>query len=246
MEQLQTELQEFMGGDAAIANAAWTSSLDYQKKKTKSEEDIKRVVNMLADLKHSTPFESVVMRFWIRMPIAIDRQFMTHRLQSPSGMSGRYRTMPSEYLDMPEDVKSICDKITEHTNNSVGYTLENRDIIYGIYDLQEVYYRTCEEANCMYKNSILIAKDLEKQNLLTNKEFKRFREFMRGMLPQHNMTERVTTMNLRSFANFQKLRNSEHAQEEIKYIAELMLKEVKNKNVAPIAIECLERNGWNI
>jgi thymidylate synthase ThyX len=60
------------------------------------------------------------------------------------------------------------------------------------------------------------------------------------------MTERVTIFNLRSFANYQKLRNSPHAQPEIRQVAQLMLEAVKEANICPIAIEALERNGWNI
>ena len=60
------------------------------------------------------------------------------------------------------------------------------------------------------------------------------------------MTERVTIMNLRSFTNYQKLRNSEHAQPEIQEVAKLMLEQVKLHKVSPIAIEFLEKNGWNL
>ena len=60
------------------------------------------------------------------------------------------------------------------------------------------------------------------------------------------MTERVTIINLRSFCNFMKLRNKPNAQPEIRYLAEQMLKEVKAKNVCPIAIEILEKNDWII
>jgi len=111
MDQIKVELQDFMGGDRAIAEAAWTSSKDNQNRTNRPEEDVARVVNMLADYKHSVPFESVIFRFWIRMPIAVDRQFMTHRIGSHSGMSGRYRTMPSEFLDVPKDVYNILSKV---------------------------------------------------------------------------------------------------------------------------------------
>lgn len=226
--QIKVELQDFMGDDRQIADAAWTSSLDYQKKQTRTDEDVRRVVNMLADAKHSTPFESVVLRFWIRMPIATDRQYMTHRLQSASGMSGRYRTMPSEYLAIPSDVNEIINKAT------IGR------------GLQFQYEYICRLANEHYKHIVNSMKEAEKNKIITNSEFKRAREFFRGILPQHNMTERVSIMNLRAFANFYKLRSKPDAQPEIRQVAELMLKAVKESNVAPIAIEALERNLWMI
>lgn len=232
MQQLKVELQDFFGSDRAIAEAAWTSSFDYEKKKTRSNEDVERVVKMLAEHRHSTPFESVVFRFWIKMPIAIDRQFMTHRIQSANGLSGRYRTMPSEFQKVPEDVYNIFLKVYGDHNLAAKHEVE--------------YEELCREANNWYKNEVTFFREQEKDGAITNNEFKRVREFLRGVLPQHNMTERVSIMNLRAFSNFQKLRNSEHAQPEIKQVAQLMLDEVKKSNVAPIAIEWLEKNNWNI
>lgn len=233
MSQLKVELQETMGSDNKIASAAWTSSLDYEAKKKRTDEDVKRVVTLLATEKHSTPFESVIFRFWIKMPIAIDRQFMTHRLQSASGMSGRYRTMPNQYLETTDDVDAIITKIQPHGH------LDDLDIF-------ESYYEICEKANAYYRKTLEYAKTAEKSGIIDNQEYKRLREFYRGVLPQHNMTERVSLMNLRAFCNFMKLRNKPNAQPEIRQIAELMLKEVKASNVCPIAIEVLEKNDWII
>jgi thymidylate synthase (FAD) len=228
--QIKVELQEVMGSDKAIANAAWTSSFDYEKKKARNEEDIKRVVNLLADEKHSVPFESVIFRFWMRLPIAIDRQLMTHRIASHSGMSGRYRTMPDEYLYIPDDINVLLDKV-DPTN---------------IYDPDLGYDSICTAANAQYKKAIELFKMHKDLGTITNDEYKRLREFYRGMLPQHNMTERVTVINLRSWANFYKLRSKPNAQKEIQTIADLMLKEIERVNPCPIALEALKRNNWSI
>jgi flavin-dependent thymidylate synthase len=234
MDQLKVELQESMGSDRSIAEAAWTSSIDYQKKKARTDEDVKRVLNMLADLKHSVPFESVVFRFWIKMPISTDRQHMTHRIASHSGMSGRYRTMPSEFQNVPKDVEDILNLAYVSDDNPSKAV---RNII-------GEYNQYCQDANAWYREIVEEFKEFQNQEIISNKQFKRVREFFRNVLPQGNMTERITVMNLRSFANYQFLRNSEHAQEEIEYIAKGMLAEVEKKNVCPIAIECLKRNGW--
>jgi flavin-dependent thymidylate synthase len=233
-DQIKVELQESMGNDRSISEAAWTSSIDYQKKKSRTDEDVARVVKMLAEKKHSVPFESVVFRFWMKIPIATDRQLMTHRIASHSGMSGRYRTMPSEFLAMSEDVSDILKKVTYEYDKHRGQEYIDK------------YFEKCEEANSEYKTLTLDLKEAEKDGLITNQEFKRVREFYRGILPQHNMTERVSVMNLRSFANFYKLRSKPDAQPEIRQVAELMLKAVKEANVCPIAIEWLEKNNWEL
>lgn len=229
MSQIKVELQEIMGNDRLIAEAAWTSSLDYQRKEARTDDDVKRVVEMLATAKHSVPFESVVLRFWMRIPIAIDRQLMTHRIASHSGMSGRYRTMPNEYLNIPEDCANIIEKLSP----------KKLDPIYE-------YHDHCDKANAYYQIMMADFKAAKDAGEITNAEYKRLREFWRGILPQHNMTERVTVINLRSLANFLKLRLKPDAQPEIQYVAKLMLEQLKTKNVAPIAIEWLEKNDWNI
>ncbi len=234
MKQIKVELQEFMGSDRKIAEAAWTSSLDKNLKEARTDEDIKRVINLLATEKHSVPFESVIFRFWIKTPIAIDRQLVVHRVASHSGMSGRYRTMPTEYLDIPDDVISITDKIDNYYFKQYGVKY------------RELYKQICSKANSEYSFIMAAIKDDKSRGVINNEEYKRLREFFRGMLPQHNMTERVTVINLRSWSNFYRLRSSSHAQPEIQYIASLMHAEIKAKNVCPIALEALEANNWQI
>lgn len=229
--QIKVELQNFMGTDKLIAETAWVSSNTYENKELKTDNDVERVIKMLVKDGHGTPFESVVMRFWIKMPIVTDRQHMTHRIASHNGLSGRYRTMPSEYFGPPSDIIQLIGG--DGKPGAWGYDLSDYDDI-------------CTKANNVYNEKILKFKEWEKQGLLTNKEYKRLREFFRGMLPQNNMTERITTINLRSFANYQRLRNSEHAQPEIREVAQQMLEQVKLKLVCPIAIQALEGNKWVI
>lgn len=158
-----------------------------------------------------------------------------------SGLSARYRTMPSEYFDLTDDVQEIIYKLPV-----VSSVETKKGTIYGDEDYMSSYYRACETSNNVYNFVVEVARKAQEDGAITNPEFKRLREFYRGVLPQHNMTERVTIMNLRSFANFQKLRNSEHAQPEIRYLAQLMLEEVEKSNVAPVAIEWLKKNNWSL
>lgn len=235
-DQIKVELQDAMGDDRSIAEAAWTSSMALERKADRTDADIARVVQMLIKDKHASPIESVVFRFWIKMPIAIDRQHMTHRLASHNGMSGRYRTMPNEFLQMPDDVRTISEKAIK---GLIGPSEEVNKLIYE-------YQHHCTTANIYYNKITNLFKEAKTINLINNDEYKRLREFYRGVLPQHNMTERVTVINLRSFANYQKLRNSGYAQPEIKDVAEKMLKAVEEANICPIALTALKECSWNI
>ena len=217
MEQIEVELQEWMGSDRSIADAAWTSTYSKGKKEARSDEDVARVVKLLANECHGVPFETVVLRFWMKIPIFVDRQLVKHRIASHSGASGRYKTVMDEFLEIPDDVRAILAKFD-------GTAVE---------DLEEIM----EECNQIYQGIVQQAKKGKEDNKITNAEYKRAREIVRGILPQANMTETVFTLNLRSFANFQKLRNSEHAQPELKKVAELMLDLVQKADVAPIALQ---------
>lgn len=230
MSKILVELQEVMGSDLSIANAAWTSTYDKNKREDKYDdpEKISKIVRQLIMDGHGTPIESVILRFWIRMPIFTDRQHMTHRVASHNGLSGRYRTMPEDFFALPADVNDIINKAT------VGGGLQVR------------YEESCKLATENYKLTIEALKRSEKDGWITNKEFKRVREVIRGQLPTAGMVERTTIMNLRSFANYQYQRNSDHAQPEIKHVAQLMLAAVKDQGVAPAAIATLEELGWDI
>lgn len=233
--QIQVELQEYMGSDRSIAEAAWTSSTTLQGKEKRTDEDVARVVRMLIEQRHASPIESVVMRFWIKMPIATDRQHMTHRVASHNGMSGRYRTMPKEYFLPPDDVKELFRKVPFAQN---GESWQR-----GILDH---YINLCAQANDYYESAMIYLKQCKNENIISNDDYKRAREFIRGVLPQHNMTERITVMNLRSFANYQKLRNSEHAQPEIREVARQMLQQVVDFDICPVAIGVLQEKNWEI
>jgi thymidylate synthase (FAD) len=233
MSKILVELQESMGSDLSIANAAWTSTYDKDRREDKYDDAVKvaEIVPRLIKDSHGTPIESVIFRFWIRMPIFTDRQHMTHRIASHNGLSGRYRTMPSDWLTMPEDVMAIFDK-----GHKYGYGFTSGSD----------YNEMCQASYRFYQQKLSFLKRVESEGKITNAEFKRAREVLRGVLPLAGMVERTTIMNLRSFANYQFQRNSSHAQPEIKKVAELMLEEVKKANIAPIAIKTLEEIGWKL
>lgn len=230
--KILVELQEFMGSDASIANAAWTSTYDKNRRDEKYNDEVKveELVPRLIKDNHGTPIESVIFRFWIRMPIFTDRQHMTHRIASHNGLSGRYRTMPEDWYELPQDVVSIFEKAS-----ACG----------GLGEAQ-LYNTVCEEAYKNYKQQVSILKVAQSSNKITNAEFKRAREVIRGQLPTSGMVERTTIMNLRSFANYIRQRLSDHAQPEIREVARLMLEEVEKAGVCPIAIQALKDINWKL
>jgi thymidylate synthase (FAD) len=221
---INVKLLDWFGSDRHVAEAAWTSSSSTQR----SEERVNNLINMLADSKHGSPFEHVLFRFHITCPRYIETQILRHRLQSANCMSGRYRTMPNDFMFMPDDIKML---INNHPS---------------LIDSSKDYEDKCVTNNACYQHYMAKAKVLLKSGELSNPDYKRSREFMRGMLPQSNMTEIVTVINLRSLSNFFKQRLDGNAQPEIQEVADGMLAEVRNANVCPVTLTALERNGWQI
>jgi len=129
---------------------------------------------------------------------------------------------------MPDDICYLLDKI-----GTIGYH-------------SLAYDKICQDANEFYRNALGEFKMYRDKGKLDAVEYKRLREFFRGVLPQHNMTERVTIMNLRSWANFYRLRSKSDAQLEIQTIAKLMHDQVLKSDTCPIAIKALSRNNWSI
>lgn len=234
------ELQDTMGSDSTIAGAAWTSTYNKDRRSIKMDDatEVERVVNMLADSGHGVPFESVIFRFWIRFPIFTDRQHMTHRIGSHNGLSGRYRTVPDDFYAFPDDCRAILNRFGQ--GSDLGTAEKIGDVWASEFD------NHCAGANAWYRDKVGLLKILEKNGQVDNAEFKRIREILRGMLPQANMTERTSILNLRSFANYIRLRNNAHAQPEIRSVAAQMLKQVQEQAQCPVALAALERNGWRV
>lgn len=230
--KIEVELQDAMGNDAAIANAAWTSTYDKIRREDNYDNPAKveALVARLINEGHSVPLESVIFRFWIRHPIFNDRQHMTHRIASHNGLSGRYRTLPKDWYSLPQDVLAIADKVNRRAGNR----------------LKDAFDEECERQHRQYTEWLEFFKKAEKAAVITNGEYKRARELIRGVLGTAFMVERTTILNLRSFANYQRLRNSDHAQAEIKSVAVQMLEQVKAAEICPVAIATLEANGWKI
>lgn len=221
-----------MGSDESIANSAWTSTYDRNRRESNYDdrEKVEALVRRMTKDGHSTPFESVVLRFWIRMPIFVDRQHMTHRIASHNGLSGRYRTLPKDWFKIPADVLAIFNKINHGYGNHINDKYE--DLMNAEMRFYEAVLEECKKA--------------ERAVVITNAEYKRVREITRGVIGTASMVERTTIFNLRSFANYQRLRNSDHAQAEIHQLADMMLQQVEASDVCPIAISALKENGWRV
>lgn len=229
-DQIQVTLLDAMGSDLSIAGAAWASSYNFSPSiverdpngRTRAEALVVRLIND----GHTSPLESVVFRFHARWPIFVDRQHVTHRIQSSNGLSGRYRTLPNDWYGAPDDVVEILCRTYEGSAMLEEYRHE----------------LICQHVR--YSDWLSRLKQQQTENIISNADYKRCREVLRGVIGTSGMTERVFIINLHSLSNYFRLRLSEHAQPEIRNSAEKMLAEVVRADVAPVAIKTLMERGW--
>jgi len=201
----KVELLGYYGSDTVIACSAWTStSRDLTDDK---RERVGKLINMLWSNGHETPFEKGVVHFLVDTDIASHIHLLKHRISSLNAESARYKELKEDKYYLPEDWKGI--RISDS-----GEALNTPSDDW--YERLEEY---TEEGNRLYHACLA---DLEP--VLGRK---RAKESARFFKTYNSQIQADVMFNMRSFANFQKLRNSENAQLEIQEIASKMLELVR-------------------
>jgi thymidylate synthase (FAD) len=86
LDQGWVELQDLMGDDLAIINAARASFLG----ESKGSDKDKKLLHYLLQHRHTSPFEQVEFKFRVRAPVITWWQWVRHRTWSFNAQSGRY------------------------------------------------------------------------------------------------------------------------------------------------------------
>ncbi|MDI3524491.1 MULTISPECIES: FAD-dependent thymidylate synthase [unclassified Kosmotoga] len=207
LEKGFVRLVEVMGDDFSAVQAARVS---YGKGLTTPERD-KKLIFYLMEHGHHSPFEHIIFKFHIKLPIFVMRQLVRHRIASINERSGRYTEFSDEWY-IPERIRTP-DKV-----NRQGSVFVDDD------DLNSEGIR-------------LIEKTIEK----TYQAYKRLlemgvaRELARIVLPTSMYTECYWTINARSMMNFLNLRADSHAQYEMQQYALAVAKIFKSK--CPVTYE---------
>ncbi len=194
----KVELLGYYGSDLIHAQSAWTST-----NRDLTEEKINRVpklLDMLASEGHETPFEKSSFHFLVTVDQATHIHLLKHRIGvSINGESARYKELKEDKIYLPEDWNGIGDENDTWLNRLKDYT---------------------EEGNRLYHKCL---EDLTP--ILGRKRAKESARFFKTFNSQIDMD---VMFNFRSFVHFQRLRNSEHAQVEVRELAQQMLELVKN------------------
>jgi thymidylate synthase (FAD) len=92
---------DYMGDDAAIVQAARVS---YGRGTRKVSED-QGLINYLMRHRHTTPFEMCEIKYHVKLPIFVARQWIRHRTANVNEYSARYSILDNEfYVPAPENL----------------------------------------------------------------------------------------------------------------------------------------------
>src|SRR6516165_346875 len=90
---------DYMGDDAAIVQAARVS---YGRGTRRTSED-QGLINYLMRHRHTTPFEMCEIKYHVKLPIFVARQWIRHRMANVNEYSARYSILDNEfYIPAPE------------------------------------------------------------------------------------------------------------------------------------------------
>ena len=204
---------DYMGDDTSIVQAARVS---YGKGTKKVSTDA-GLIKYLMRHWHSTPFEMCEIKYHVKLPIFIARQWIRHRTANVNEYSARYSILDKEfYLPAKEHLAAQsksnrqgrgdvlegeqAKKVLDLLKNDAERTYENYETM-----LNEKY-----DGSIIDENGVGLARELARMNLTLN-----------------TYTQWYWKTDLLNLMNFLRLRADHHAQYEIRTYADAMLDTLK-------------------
>ncbi len=204
---------DYMGDDSSIVQSARVS---YGKgtKKISTDEGL---IRYLMRHWHSTPFEMCEIKYHVKLPIFIARQWIRHRTANVNEYSARYSILDKEfYIPAKEQLSA------QATNNRQG----RGELITG-QQADEVLKILKDDAVRTYDNYEKMLNERFDGTIIDEKKSGLARELARMNLTLNSYTQWYWKTDLLNLMNFLFLRGDSHAQYEIRVYAEKMLDTVK-------------------
>ena len=162
---------------------------------------------------HSTPFEMCEIKYHIKLPIFIARQWIRHRTANVNEYSARYSILDKEfYLPTNENLAA------QSTSNRQG----RGDILEGE-QAKEVLELLKNDAERTYSNYETMLNERYDGSTIDENKKGLARELARMNLTLNTYTQWYWKTDLLNLMNFLRLRADHHAQYEIRVYADIML-----------------------
>jgi len=226
---------DYMGNDSSVVQAARVS---YGQGTKKVNAD-KALINYLIANRHTTPLEMCEIKFHIKLPIFVARQWIRHRTASVNEYSARYSIVEDEFYVPKAENLSAQSKINHQgrDENNVLNVAESKRVLEILKnDALKSYDHYLEMINQDSAGNIV---DKDKEGLA--------RELARMNLPLSCYTQWYWKIDLHNLLHFLNLRADSHAQYEIRVYAQIMLNLVQKW--VPHCFEAFvkhHKNGQNI
>ena len=204
---------DYMGDDSSIVQAARVS---YGKgtKKVSTDEGL---IRYLLRHWHSTPFEMCEIKYHVKLPIFIARQWIRHRTANVNEYSARYSILDKEFYIPTEDKLAAQSK-----SNRQG----RGDILTGD-QAQEVLNILKNDSTRTYQNYEKMLNERYDGSIIDENKDGLARELARMNLTLNSYTQWYWKTDLLNLMNFLFLRADIHAQYEIRVYAEAMIETLK-------------------
>jgi thymidylate synthase (FAD) len=204
---------DYMGNDTSIVQAARVS----YGKGTKKVSTDSGLIKYLMRHWHSTPFEMCEIKYHVKLPIFIARQWIRHRTANVNEYSARYSILDKEFY-LPK------------TENLAAQSQSNRqgrgDVLQGE-QAKKVLELLKNDAEQTYNNYEMMLNERYDGSVIDEKEIGLARELARMNLTLNTYTQWYWKTDLLNLMNFLRLRADHHAQYEIRTYADAMLDTLK-------------------
>ncbi|MDP6352021.1 MAG: FAD-dependent thymidylate synthase [Alphaproteobacteria bacterium] len=200
---------DYMGDDNAVVQAARVS---YGTGTKKVRED-QGLINYLMRHRHTTPFEMCEIKYHVKLPIFVARQWIRHRTANVNEYSARYSILDNEfYLPAPEHLASQ----SADNRQGRGAVLEGEEAARVLALLRDDSTRAHDHYLDMLNHD-------EAGAVLDPARAGLARELARMNLSLNFYTQWYWKTDLHNLMHFLSLRADAHAQYEIRAYAEAML-----------------------
>jgi len=204
---------DYMGDDGAVVQAARVS---YGKGTRRVSED-QGLINYLMRHRHSTPFEMCEIKYHVKLPIFVARQWIRHRTANVNEYSARYSILDREfYVPEPEHLAA------QATNNRQG----RGDVLTGD-DNARVLNLLREDAQRNYAHYQEMLNLDDNGDVLDDSRTGLARELARMNLSLNYYSQWYWKIDLHNLLHFLSLRADAHAQFEIREYADVMMETVE-------------------
>ncbi len=204
---------DYMGDDAAVVQAARVS---YGRGTRRVSEDA-GLIRYLMRHRHTTPFEMCEIKFHIKLPIFIARQWIRHRTANVNEYSARYSVLDREfYIPTPEQLAA------QSSSNRQG----RGEVLSGP-EAQEVLNLLRDDAMRNYDHYMFMLNEEADGSPADPGRQGLARELARMNLTLNAYTQWYWKADLHNLLHFLSLRADTHAQYEIRAYADAMLSVVK-------------------